>query len=311
VSDAGIGREYLVFMNDHKKIALVTGANSGMGRATSTALARAGFRVIMLCRSEERGTAALEAVRQAASVGLAPGAAEPELELELALCDLGSQAGIRLFAADLRSRIDALDLLVNNAGVVSPKRLETEDGFELQLGVNHLGHFLLTKLLLDLIKEARGRIVVVASGAHKIGRIHWDDLQLKKGYSTFGSYGQAKLANVLFTRELSRRLEGTGVTANCLHPGAVATNMGVDRETGFGGFAARLLKPFFLTPEEGADTAVFLSTSPEVEGTSGQYFYRRKPAPISKRASDDEAARRLWEVSEELTAKAGLGPKRA
>jgi NAD(P)-dependent dehydrogenase (short-subunit alcohol dehydrogenase family) len=291
-------------MND-QKIALVTGANSGMGRATSTALARAGFRVIMLCRSEERGRAALQTAKAAAAAGSPAGAAAPELEL--AVCDLASISGIRLFAADLRSRIDSLDLLVNNAGVISPKRLETEDGFELQLGVNHLGHFLLTHLLVDLVEEARGRVVVVASGAHKIGRIHWDDLQLKKGYSTFGAYAQSKLANVLFARELARRLSGSGVTVNSLHPGAVATSMGVDRKTGFGGFATRLLKPFFLTPEQGADTAVYLSTSPEVAQVSGQYFYRREPARISKRAQDDEAARRLWDISAELTAPAGHG----
>ena len=292
---------------NRQKIALVTGANSGMGRATSAALARAGFRVIMLCRSEERGKAALEAVRTAASAGNPAGAVAPEIEL--AICDLSSAAGIRLFAADLRSRIDSLDLLVNNAGVISPKRLETEDGFELQLGVNHLGHFLLTGLLLDLVEGARGRIVVVASGAHKIGRIHWDDLQLKKGYSAFGAYAQSKLANVLFARELSRRLAGSGVTVNSLHPGAVATSMGVDRATGFGGFATRLLKPFFLTPEQGADTAIYLATSGEVAGVTGEYFYRRKPASVSKRAGDDEAAKRLWDLSQKLTAAAGLGSR--
>jgi retinol dehydrogenase 13 len=283
-----------------KKTALVTGANSGMGRATCVALARSGFRVFMLCRSEARGKAALDAARAAASLGLAAGAEAPELELEL--CDLSSLAGVRLFAADFRSRVDSLDVLVNNAGLMSPKRLETEDGFELQLGVNHLGHFLLTDLLLDLLKEARGRIIVVASGAHKIGRIHWEDLQLRKGYSAFGAYAQSKLANVLFARELSRRLEGSGVVANSLHPGAVATSMGVNRETGFGGFATGILKPFFLTPEKGADTAVYLATSGEVAGVSGRYFYRREQAAPSRRALDDEAAKRLWETSRELTA---------
>jgi retinol dehydrogenase 14 len=185
---------------------------------------------------------------------------------------------------------------------MSPKRLETEDGFELQLGVNHLGHFLLTDLLLDLLKEARGRIVVVASGAHKIGRIHWDDLQLRRGYSAFGAYAQSKLANVLFAKELSRRLEGSGVVANSLHPGAVATSMGVNRDTGFGGFATGILKPFFLTPEKGADTAVYLATSGEVADVSGRYFYRREQAVPSRRALDEEAAKRLWETSRELTA---------
>jgi NAD(P)-dependent dehydrogenase (short-subunit alcohol dehydrogenase family) len=293
-------------MND-KKIALVTGANSGMGSATAVALARQGFRVIMLCRDEKRGGAALAAARAAASTGMAGG----RTELELAICDLGRAASVRRFAAELHSKIGSLDVLVNNAGVISPKRLETEDGFELQLGVNHLGHFLLTNLLLDLVVKAKGRIVVVASGAHKIGRIHWDDLQLQKGYSAFGSYGQSKLANVLFARELSKRLMGTGVVVNSLHPGAVATSLGVNRRTGFGGFVTGILKPFFLTPEQGADTAIYLATSPEAAGVSGRYFYRRKSAKASTRAEDDEAAARLWKVSEELTSSAGLGAKRA
>jgi NAD(P)-dependent dehydrogenase (short-subunit alcohol dehydrogenase family) len=267
-----------------------------MGRATSAALAKEGYRVIMLCRNETRGREALEAVKKEA------GSANPGAVVELAICDLASKDSINSFAASLHERISGLDVLVNNAGVVSPKRQETRDGFELQFGVNHLGHFLLTKLLLDLVTKTKGRIVVVASGAHKIGRIHWDDIQLTKGYSTFGAYGQAKLANILFTRELARRIEGTGVTVNCLHPGAVATGMGVDRETGFGGFATRLLKPFFLSPEQGADTAVYLATSPEVAGTSGEYFYRRKPAKTSPAARDEEAARRLWVLSEDLVA---------
>ncbi len=282
-----------------KKTALVTGANSGMGLATSVALARSGFKVFMLCRDEGRGRAALEAARAASASP--PGGNAPEFEL--ALCDLSSLAGIRLFAADLRSKLDSLDVLVNNAGLISPKRRETEDGFELQLGVNHLGHFLLTDLLLDLVKEARGRIVVVASGAHRIGRIHWEDLQLKRGYTAFGAYAQSKLANVLFARELSRRLEGSGAVANSLHPGAVATSMGVDRKTGFGGFATGVLKPFFLSPELGADTAVYLATSSEAAGLSGRYFYRRREAVPSKRARDDEAALRLWDISRELTAR--------
>ena len=283
-------------MND-RKTALVTGANSGMGLATSRALAQKGYRVILLCRNEARGAAALEAVREAAP--------EPEA-VELELCDLASLESIKDCCARLHKRLSSLDVLVNNAGVIVTKRRETKEGFELQLGVNHLGHFLLTGLLLDLVKAARGRVVVVASGAHKAGAIHWDDLQLKEGYSTITSYGQAKLANVLFTRELARRLAGSGVTVNCCHPGAVATDMGVDRETGFGRLVTSLLRLFFLTPEEGADTAVYLAASPEVEGISGQYFYRRKPAPISARARDDEAAARLWGLSERLT---GLGQR--
>jgi NAD(P)-dependent dehydrogenase (short-subunit alcohol dehydrogenase family) len=264
-----------------------------MGFATSVALSRAGYRVVMLCRNAERGGAALAAAKAAA------GDASGRIELEV--CDLASLASVRSCAERLRGKFDGLDALVNNAGLISPRRKETADGFELQFGVNHLGHFLLTVLVLDLVKKARGRIVVVSSGAHKVGRIHWDDLRLVKWYSAFGAYGQSKLANILFTRELARRLEGTGATANCLNPGAVGTNMGVDRETGFGGTVMGLLKPFFQTPEAGADTAIYLATSPEVADVSGEYFYRRKSAKTSARARDDAAAARLWEASVALT----------
>lgn len=279
---------------DNEKRAVVTGANSGMGFATSVVLARAGYRVFMLCRNGERGGKALAAAKTA--VGPAAGS------LELEICDLASLASVRACAERLAGRIDSLDVLVNNAGVISTKRKETADGFELQFGVNHLGHFLLTVMVLPLVKKARGRIVVVSSGAHKVGRIRWDDLQLEKSYSTFGAYGQSKLANILFTRELARRLAGTGATANCLNPGAVGTNIGVDRETGFGRTAMALAKLFFLTPEEGADTAIYLATSPEVSLVSGEYFYRRKIAKTSVRALDDADAARLWETSAALTA---------
>jgi NAD(P)-dependent dehydrogenase (short-subunit alcohol dehydrogenase family) len=287
-----------------KKIALVTGASSGIGKATSVALARAGFRVVMLCRCEGRGRAALEEARLAASAGGGEG------ELELALCDLASAASVRRFAAGFAARpageACALDVLVLNAGVVSARRRETEDGFELQLGVNHLGHFLLASLLQGAVKAARGRIVVVASGAHRVGRIHWEDLQLRRGYTAAGAYAQSKLANVLFARELARRLAGTGVAVGCLHPGAVATSLGVNRDTGFGKLLTGLLKPFFLSPEEGADTAVYLALSPEAAGAAGEYYYRRKPVRPSARARDDDAAARLWELSERLVASAGL-----
>lgn len=285
---------------DNTSYALVTGANSGMGRATSLALARAGHRVLMLVRSETRGREALEAVKAAfaADPGLAGFSAAEAFEL--VLCDLGSLSSVRAASAALHGRLEGLDILVNNAGVISPRRQLTADGFELQFGVNHLGHFLLTTLLLDLLERRRGRIVVVASGAHKVGRIHWDNLGLERGYSAFGSYAQSKLANVLFARELARRL-GDSVSVNACHPGAVATSMGVDRVTGFGGFITGVLRPFFLSPEEGADTAVWLATSPETAGQTGLYWYKRKPAAISAAAADDASARRLWEISEQLT----------
>lgn len=279
-----------------QKIMMVTGANSGMGLATTIALARQGAKVIMVCRSEERGRSAL---REAM-------AASGSAEIELMQCDLGSLRSIRTFAAAFKSRYDHLDVLINNAGVVSLKRETTSDGFEVMMGVNHLGHFLLTNLLLGSLKRAeQGRIVVVSSGAHKIGKIRWEDPYLTKGYTVWTGYAQSKLANILFTRELAARLKGTAVTVNALHPGAVGTQIGVDRNTGFGKSVLAMLRPFFLTPAQGAETAVYLAASGNVECASGEYFYRKKIAPVSARAKDKELAAKFWEWSVRET---GLQP---
>ena len=178
----------------------------------------------------------------------------------------------------------------------------TEDGNELQFGVNHLGHFLLTNLLLDrMIASAPARIINVSSGAHKIGDIHFDDVNLQKNYRLWRAYAQSKLANILFTYALSERLEGKEVTVNCLHPGAVATNMGINRSTGFGTLITRLLKPFFQTAKKGAETTIYLATSDEVANVTGKYFYRKKPIQSSKRSYDKKLAERLWTLSEEMT----------
>lgn len=278
--------------------AIVTGANSGMGLATTIELARQGYRVIMACRSEKRGQEALqEAVRQSGSSAI-----------ELMLCDLGSLESIRQFARTFRERHDRLDVLVNNAGVVMIKRKETSDGFEQSIGINHLGHFLLTLLLIEPLKAAKqGRVVNVSSGAYKAGKIHFEDPHLHKGYNPIKSYAQSKLANVLFTRALARKLSGTSVTVNCLHPGAVGTSIGVDRNTGFGtrimAFVGKL--PFFLSPEEGARTAIYLATSPEVVGITGRYFYQQKEQQLKAHAVDDASAERFWTWSEEQV---GLKP---
>lgn len=273
-----------------QKIALITGANSGMGKATATAFAKAGMHVIMLCRNEQRGKAALEDVL-AASGG----------EVTLMLCDLSSMADIKRFCNELGSKFKRLDILVNNAGVITLDRRETKDGLELQFGVNHIGHFLLTISLLDLIKSTeKSRIVVVGSGAHKIGKLDFNNIPLKKGYSVFSSYGRAKLCNLLFAKELSRRLAGSGVTVNCVHPGAVATSMGMDRDTGFGKTILKLLKPFFQTPEQGAATAVYVAASDECAGVSGEYFYKCKIHKASNRANDEALAKQLWQVSEKI-----------
>ena len=270
------------------KTAIVTGANSGMGMATVRALSDMGAKVIMLCRSEKRGTEALEKL-----------SSEKYRDLELILCDLGNYDSIRAFANIVRRGYGHIDILVNNAGFISLDRQETKEGLERQFGINHIGHFLLTMSLLDLMGEG-GRIVNVASGAHKTGKIHFDDINLTKGFNVIKAYSQSKLANVLFTRELARRVKDRGITVNCCHPGAVATNIGIDRDTGFGKTVTGLLKPFFQTPEQGARTAIFLASDDSVSDITGEYFYKCKIAKSSKRSKDMELAKKLFEFSEEL-----------
>ena len=274
------------------KVALITGANSGMGKATVTALADKGFHVVMLCRSEQRGKEAYMQIMQA-----------PGRSVYLMLGDLGSMQSVRQFCTSFKEKYSRLDVLVNNAGVITPNRRETEDGLELQFGVNHIGHFLLTLSLLDrLAQTPSSRIVVVGSGAYKVGRIHFDDISLTKGYNVVRSYSQSKLANLLFTRELARRLKESGIATivNAAHPGAVGTQMGVDRSTGFGKTIMKLLGKVFLTPEEGARTAVFLATDASAADISGEYFYTSQIWPTSPRSHDMDAARRLFELSESI-----------
>ncbi len=271
------------------KTAIVTGANSGMGRATVAALTDKGYEVIMLCRSEQRGEEAFEALKSV----------NPDRSIKLMLCDLGNYTSIREFAEEFGKLGKSLDVLVNNAGFISLDRQETDEGMERQFGINHLGHFLLTHLLLRYMKEG-SRIVVVASGAHKVGKIHFKDINLKHGYNVVTAYGQSKLANVLFTKEMARRLAPRGITINCCHPGAVATNMGVSRDTGFGKTITGLLRPFFQTPAEGARTAIYLATDPDVK-TTGEYYYRCQPAKTSKAAKDEALAKQLYHESMILT----------
>ncbi len=271
------------------KTVLVTGANSGMGLATTVELAKQGAHIVMVCRSEERGKRALEQAMQESG----------SKAIVLMVCDLGSLASIRSFASAFKDRYSQLDVLVNNAGVVSLKRETTSDCFEAQIGVNHLGHFLLTNELLGHIKQApQGRIVNLSSGAHKAGKIHFDDPNLTRGYNVVKGYAQSKLANVLFTKELAKRLADTKVTVNCVHPGAVATNIGVDRKTGFGKTVHRMLRPFFRTALEGAQTAIYLASSEEVTRQSGHYYVDNKIIPTAGKTNDPELAARFWAWSE-------------
>lgn len=260
-----------------------------MGLATTIDMAKQGYDVIMACRNEARGIAALEEAKKESG----------SARIELMICDLGSLDSIREFVTTFKAKYKKLDVLINNAGVVTISRETTKNGFEKMFGVNHLGHFLLTNLLLDEIKASeQGRIVVLSSGAYKVGKIHFENLRLIKGFNVFKGYAQSKLANILFTTELSRRLEGTDVTVNAVHPGAVSTNLGVSRDTGFGKMIHTILRPFFQSPVEGAETALFLATSSKVEQISGRYFYKKKQKELTKSAKDFAVAAKLWERSD-------------
>lgn len=271
-------------------MALVTGGTSGIGKAAATALAAMGADVVVVGRNRERGEAA------AAEIRTRTGA-----KVDLALADLSSQAEVRTLAEEFKSRYDRLDVLVNNAGLVQSTRSETVDGLETTFAINHLAPFLLTNLLLDTLKQsAPSRIITVSSEAERWGNIDFDDLQSKKKYRGFPVYGMTKLANILFTYELAERLEGTGVTATCMHPGAVNTRFGTNN-SGPMTILFRAFKPFMRTPEQGADTLIWLASSPDVEGVSGRYYSDRKPVEPKKIANDPSARRRLWEESEKLT----------
>jgi len=278
-------------MSDNKmngKTCLVTGANSGIGKVTALELARRGAHVVMVCRDRARGEAALAEIKRSSG----------NERVELMLCDLSSQADIRRFADEFKATHNRLDVLINNAGLYLRKRETTVAGIEMTFAVNHLAYFLLTNLLLDRLKRsAPARIVNVSSDAHKHGHINFDDLQGEKSYSGVKAYCHSKLANVLFTRELARRLAGTRVTVNCLHPGAVATSIFRALPKPIEG----IIKLLTISPEKGAQTSVYLASSPDVEGVSGKYFVRSAEARASAEAQDDEVAARLWAESARLT----------
>jgi NAD(P)-dependent dehydrogenase (short-subunit alcohol dehydrogenase family) len=270
---------------------LVTGATSGIGEETAVGLARCGARVILVARNRERGEASVARVKTKTG----------NTAVELLLADLASQEEIRELAGQVLERCPALHVLVNNAAVVHLSRETTVDGYETTFAVNHLAYFLLTRLLLDRLVESRpARIVNVASGGHKYGELDFDDLQSERTYSWMRVYGTSKLANILFTYELARRLEGTGVTANCLHPGAVSTGLGMNNGR-LGRIVIPLLRPFFLTPEAGARTSIYLTSSDEVKNVSGKYFLKCRPKASSPDSYDEALARRLWEKSSWLT----------
>jgi NAD(P)-dependent dehydrogenase (short-subunit alcohol dehydrogenase family) len=277
------------------RVCLVTGATSGIGRETAIGLAARGATVIVAGRDEARGRETLAEI--AAQTG--------RTDAELIVADLSSQAEVRRLAAEVRARHDRLHVLINNAAVITPRRALTPDGLETQLAVNHLAPFLLTNLLRDLLEAGgRARIVNVASQVESRGMIDFDDLgRERRPYERLDAYCQSKLANVLFTYELARRLEGTGVTANCLHPGVIATNL-------LAAFEGRLAALRFFTmrgrpgPREGAATSLHVATAPKLERVSGRYFRECAESSSSPRSRDEAVAARLWDVSARLT---GLG----
>jgi NAD(P)-dependent dehydrogenase (short-subunit alcohol dehydrogenase family) len=274
------------------KTCMVTGATSGIGEVTARELARRGARVLIAARSAERCAATVERIR--AETGAT--------EVESLVADLSSQADLRRLAQQVRERCARLDVLVNNAGGMYLTRRESVDGIELTLALNHLSYFLLTNLLLPTITaSAPGRIVNVASEAHQGGSIDFDDLQSERRYSGWRAYQQSKLANVLFTYELARVLDGTGVTVNTLHPGFVRTHFFRKWEGWIGWLVRSSAALVALTPEQGARTSIYLASSPDVANVTGQYFVKEKPARSSSRSHDQSTAQRLWRVSEELT----------
>lgn len=274
------------------KTVLVTGANQGIGKATAIALAHQGAQVVILSRNPEKGRAALADVQAASRSGV---------KAELLVADLASLSDMRRAAAEFRARHKRLDVLVNNAGLFVPERHVTVDGIEETFAVNHLAPFLLTNELLDLLKASGpARIVNVSSEAHRHASMHWADLQFATHrYKGFRAYGQSKLANILFTYELARRLEGTGVTANALHPGVVASGFG-QTYPGAMSFLVKVAKPFLLTNEQGARTSIHLASSPEVEGVTGKYFAKCRPVRSNAVSYDEASQKKLWSLSVEM-----------
>lgn len=272
------------------KVCVVTGGNSGIGLSTAIGLARQGAKTVIVSRSAERGAAAVEAVREATGVSV-----------DLVQGDIGTVATTRALADELLERYSEIHVLINNAGLWLPTRTVTEDGLEMTFSVNHLGPFMLTNFLLDrLIASGPARIVNVSSAGHRRGKLNFDDLQAERGYGKVQAYCDSKLCNVLFTRELARRLEGTQVTTNALHPGVVDTNLGTNAPGPIKWLLAKVGPYVLSTPEKGARTSLHVATAPELDGISGRYFKNSREVKPSRAARNDEDARRLWAISEEL-----------
>lgn len=273
------------------KTCVMTGATSGIGLAAAVELAARGARLVLVARNPARADDALAAIR----------ARTPDASVEVVRGDLAKLAEVRAAADAILARCPQIDILFNNAGIVKLKRETTPDGFEAMFGVNHLAYFVMTNRLLDRLRATpNARIVSTASEAHRFGgALDFDDLQSERSFGGFKTYGRSKLCNILWTRELARRLAGSGVTANCFHPGGVATRLG-QTDAAWTKLLSKLIGVFMLTPEQGASTGVFLATAPEVASVSGRYFAKSREKKPAAYGQDDAAAKRLWEISETL-----------
>ncbi|HSE04819.1 MAG TPA: SDR family oxidoreductase [Methylomirabilota bacterium] len=273
------------------KTCIVTGASSGIGKETAVALAQAGAHVAVVCRTREKGERTVAEIKRRG----------PSSAVSLFVADLASLRAVRTLAAQIDDALPRVDVLVNNAGLTLRERVVTEEGLETTFVVNHLAHFLLTRLLEPkLVASAPSRVVNVASDAHRWGRLRFDDLMGTRAYDGWTAYAQSKLANIVFTYELARRLAGTGVTANCLHPGLVATGFANAGPTMIR-ILSRVARPFLRSAGKGAVTSIHLASAPELTGVSGRYFAGRRERRSSKASYDEATAARLWRVSEELT----------
>ena len=274
----------------NNKLCVITGANSGIGFETAKALAQKGAYLVMVCRNEDKAEAArAEIIKETSNPGI-----------DIVLCDFAIQAEIRKAAGEIKKNYKKIDVLINNHGFLASEEEETVDGLEKTFAVNHIGYFMFTNLLLDRIKAAdQGRIISVASEAHRAGEFDPENIQLSDNFTPWKAYGNSKLFNILFTKELAHQLVETNVTANCLHPGVVASNFAQS-----GSWIMRVLftigKPFFVSPKKGAETSIYLATSDKVKDVSGAYFRSKKVATPSKTARNADAAGQLWDISKKL-----------
>jgi retinol dehydrogenase 12 len=272
------------------KVVVITGATSGIGQVAAEQLARMGARIVQVARDKTRGETAMARLRQCG----------PGIEHAIHYADLSVLAEMKRVASEIAQREPRIDVLINNAGALINSRHTTPDGLERTFALNHLSYFVLTHLLRGrLLASAPARVVNTSSDAHRGNRLDFDDLQSARNYKGFRVYGCSKLSNILFTRELARRLSGTGVTANAFHPGFVSTRFG-DESGGWLSYGIRFGKLFALSPEKGAETLVYLASSPEVPQISGRYFYKCRPASPTREAQDDAGAERLWAESARL-----------